>query len=425
MNRLLIFCLLVLLGACLSEENADVATPNTFTHYFNDGYDNVAVAIEETADKGFIILANSAIRNSEAEQYRFKILLIKIDQFGNEEWRQHYPDLTGEPNGTGKLYTGHSLMILPGGYLITGEEIDTETRLKRQLLLLKVNKKGEPVNSTPKTYPTANLIGQAATRADNNYLVLASSPSDAESIYVGAVDTTTFGFVWVRQYGQGTINLINKIFYTPGATPLLFFGGEQKQAASTYDGFVTPTPLDAASPPGGITQQLGTNLFNDFAGDFCQKGQNFGFVGHTAANGDDGDIVFYKVSSDGKQLDSKTYTKEIFSESDTTAISGKVVNNKKEVGNAIVSTTDGGYIILGTIATYAGVLGNGNTDLLLLKINGNGDKEWSRPYGGLDADNGTSIRQTSDGGYIVLGDAKLGALRTIMIIKTDNLGDVD
>jgi len=58
-------------------------------------------------------------------------------------------------------------------------------------------------------------------------------------------------------------------------------------------------------------------------------------------------------------------------------------------------TSDGGFII-------SGVTENG--DVLLIRTDENGDQLWTQSFGGDDADLGKAVRQTADGGYIVVGD---------------------
>ncbi|MBK8144757.1 MAG: T9SS type A sorting domain-containing protein [Bacteroidetes bacterium] len=91
-------------------------------------------------------------------------------------------------------------------------------------------------------------------------------------------------------------------------------------------------------------------------------------------------------------------------------------------GNSIQQTTDGGYIIAGTTTSY----GVGGRDLLVLKTNSMGDTTWSKTYGGItDNESGFCIKQTSDGGYIVSGVASsfADASGDMYIIKIKANGD--
>ena len=44
-----------------------------------------------------------------------------------------------------------------------------------------------------------------------------------------------------------------------------------------------------------------------------------------------------------------------------------------------------------------------DSEVLLLKINSDGDSLWTKTFGGVESDKGYSVKQTSDNGYIIAG----------------------
>jgi hypothetical protein len=89
---------------------------------------------------------------------------------------------------------------------------------------------------------------------------------------------------------------------------------------------------------------------------------------------------------------------------------------------SVQQTSDGGYIAVG----YTSSFGAGGYDVFLVKTDANGNIIWAKTYGGWNNDIASSVRQTSDGGYIVAGTTwSFGTGNgDVFLIKTDANGNI-
>jgi len=77
----------------------------------------------------------------------------------------------------------------------------------------------------------------------------------------------------------------------------------------------------------------------------------------------------------------------------------------EERASAIQQTTDGGFVIIGTTNSNDGNVteNHGDFDVWIVKLGTSGDIEWRKCVGGTSHEEGSSIQQTKDGGYIIAG----------------------
>ena len=96
--------------------------------------------------------------------------------------------------------------------------------------------------------------------------------------------------------------------------------------------------------------------------------------------------------------------------------------NQYDFGNSIIQTADGGLAIAGTTES----LGAGGADFYLLKIDPAGNELWSKAFGGPKDEEVLDIKQTADGGYILVGATQsFGAgSNDVYLVKTDASGSL-
>lgn len=107
----------------------------------------------------------------------------------------------------------------------------------------------------------------------------------------------------------------------------------------------------------------------------------------------------------------------------------------EDEATAVVQANDGGYVVFGSTKSNDGDIVDKtdvNSDFWALKLNAEGEKEWSKTYGGSNDEKGASINKTNDGGYILSGysrsnDGDVGGnegFQDFWIVKINSAGDI-
>ena len=93
-----------------------------------------------------------------------------------------------------------------------------------------------------------------------------------------------------------------------------------------------------------------------------------------------------------------------------------------DAGKCVLSISNNSFLLLGKTYSIDGDIevNEGNTDLFLIKVNQDNEVSFKKTFGGIDAEEGNSMIDTYDGGYLLCGSS-----RSSDGIFTENYGQLD
>jgi hypothetical protein len=96
--------------------------------------------------------------------------------------------------------------------------------------------------------------------------------------------------------------------------------------------------------------------------------------------------------------------------------------NGYDEGNDVKQTLDGGYIITGSTSS----IGQGNTDMYLLKLDSMGQVKFQKTFGGVSNEIGKSIVQLADSSYVMAGYTSSSGVGgyDMFLVKADKTGNL-
>jgi hypothetical protein len=230
---------------------------------------------------------------------------------------------------------------------------------------------------------------------------------------------------WNKTYGQFYKDTANEIIQTSD-NGYIFIGSTDNFGAGKSDIWLLKTDYQGNEQWnktfGGSEDDFGSSFKNTKDGGFIITGKTWSY-----GNGD-ADIWLIKTNENGNMSWNKTFggpnwdqsSKVIQTSDNGYAIVGatdndlwliKTDNNGNELwnviygnqyydsGHSVIQLEDGNYIIVG-LKEKGGVFKRNNW---LLKLNKTGNILWERTYGGDNMDEGISIIQSNDNGFIIAG----------------------
>lgn len=205
--------------------------------------------------------------------------------------------------------------------------------------------------------------------------------------------------IWSKAFGGSDIDAAYSLITTPDGGIVMAGiaysnNGDVNGNHGTQDFWVLK--LDANGNK--IWSKLYGGLLNEFLptviatsdGGFLIAGSTDSNDGDVSGNHGDFDAWLLKIDADGNKLWSKTFG-----------------GSGTDYANRMIPTNDGGFVIVGETTSNDGdVIGNhGGNDAWAFKVDANGNKVWSKTFGGSGIDQLVSIISTPDGSYVIAGNS--------------------
>ena len=334
--------------------------PDTmWTNTFGGLNDETPACIQITNDNGFIILGTTQSFGAGQQD----IYLIKTDSIGNEEWSKTY--------GGSSWDEGSDILTADdGGYLMMG---NTWSFTPGGIWLLRLNSIGDTLwtkhfgdmNWDSGLYMIKTSDGGYAIIGGNYY-----SGFGLIDLWIIKIDSSG-NKLWEKLYGGVSYDFGASIIQTPD-DGYLVLGSSQISDTSDPEVWLIRTNSNGDSlwtKKFGIG--IGESIVETSDGNYLITTSHPMFINSKILN----------IDPDGNLLWSKSFDTSL------------------EHGNSVVRCPDDGFIIAG----YTSMIIYGQADVVITKINADGDTLWVKMLGGSDQEMGRSICKTVNSEYIILG----------------------
>ncbi|MCH7761954.1 T9SS type A sorting domain-containing protein [candidate division TA06 bacterium] len=386
-GRVGFFCLLLTLYCFLP--TSSIAQTTFERTYGGTGWDG-GTSVQQTTDGGYIISGYTKSFGAGGVDF----YLIKTNPSGDTVWTRTYGDGTDDKS--------HSVrQTSDGGYIIAGCT-KCETSTSTDIYLIKTDPLGNTLWTRAYDRNDQDRSYSVQQTSDGGYIITGCTDCSTSDEDIYLVKTDSLGdTLWTRTFGGTNVDV----------------GMSVKQTAD--GGYVIAGfTVSFGSGSGDVylikTDSLGDTLWtrtyggtmNDAGSSVQQTVPDGGYIiaGFTRSFGSgSSDIYLIKTDSLGETLWTKTF-------------GGTMLDG----GSSVQQTQDGGYIIAGQTASF----GAGMYDVYLIKTDFMGNAAWTRIYGGRLFEIGSSVQQTSDGGYIIVGYTESfdPGNRDVYLIKTNEAG---
>lgn len=363
---------------------------NVWTNIFGGTGSDSGSTVRQTSDGGYLIVGTtSSFGAGDSDIY-----IIKTDAYGKALWEKTFGG-TGVDTGTTVYQTSD------GGYLIVGTTLSA-IAFETDIYLVRTDANWNTLWTKTLIGTKPDGISSVQQTPDGSFLIARTAGLSVNLMKMDTEGNT----LWTKTFDVPGIDAVTSLGQTSDGGYIIV--GKKREDVSPYE----DVSLNRTDGEGKV---LWTNTLS-FMG--CE-------VRNSVQQTPDGGYIRSgtRVSSCYKGR-SQAYILRANSEGNiiwTSSFTGQW----QAIGFSMQQTSDGGYILAG--ATTADTYFWGHENVYLVKTDSSGNSQWERTFGGSEHDWGTSVQQTSDGGYIIVGETNSFSPITsnldIYLIKTDSEGN--
>ncbi|MCK4928528.1 MAG: hypothetical protein KAR76_02225 [Methanosarcinales archaeon] len=376
----LLFALLLLAPFAVS---ADTAPRAEWAIDLGGNREEIIHDVIQTTDGGYIAVGMTRGMSSSDDVY-----VVKLSASGEVEWELNY-------GGTKKDFAKSIRQTSDGGYIVGGGTYSFNVGVV-DFYILKLDSYGQLQWWQKLGGSQTDVCESIIETKDGGYMAAGQSWMNILDGNAYMVKLNSEGqVVWEKSIGGGLEDGAYDVQQTSDQG-YIFTGYTRSAGDGSYDVYVVKTDSS-----GNVkwTSTFGGNN-DDQAFSLVQHRDGYVVAGHSKSNSALSDVYVVKLDLDGEKVWEKFYG----------------AGDSIEEAQSIQKTTDSGYIIAGKTNQYT----YGANDVYLLKLDRDGNEQWSQVFGGENDDYGYSVVQSSDGSFIVAGQTKsYGYGGNAYIIKTE------
>jgi len=331
-------------------------------------YNDAAKWIENTSDGGFILVGTTSTTDSTWGD----VSMIRINPWGDTLWTKQYGGIEGE--------SAEGVRETPdGGFIVAGLTTSYGAG-SADVYALRTDSNGDTLWTRTyggTGYDTA--YGVDLAHGSGFVITGVTDPGGGSAdVYLVRIDDNG-DTLWTNTYGGPEVDWAMRVRRTSDGGYIMV--GETRSFGYGFgDAYLVKVDslgvMEWHQWYGGASVDVAYDVREKPSGGYIA-------IGHTNSSGaGSADFFLINTLAGGDSIWTKTYG-----------------GTDHDAGFSIVVASDYNYVIGGSTFSY----GSGSQDVYVIKVSPTGEFIWGETYGGADYDDGYSIQETLDKGYVICG----------------------